>query len=215
MIILDKYKTKSVITDRKGVEHSILPQETEKNVIEVYTELLDYMEKNNVEKSASLSDAEKDNLLKEAHKIWNKGASKSGGVINTSTYNLLLYREEYKYLTDLLLNKLEYNVDTLFTVMEIKDKLKSMMDIAEGFKDNDTLLSFEFTPIELRYLVTVLNTKTVKGLTKESYLLYNIFVSIGALTRVYDTLKIEFDNLSKTVLEWAASLGYEEEKVAE
>lgn len=199
MDILNKYNVNLTIKDRNGNEHSIVPEDTITKVEEVYNELKQLMVSTD---TSNMSDEEKDMLYAKAQEIWKKGADK-GGAVNVLPYNLLLYRSEYTYLTDLILNKLEYDIDALFFIMEIRKRMAELQEKAT-YKDDNTLIAFTFTPIELHYLVKILNTHKVKGLKKEAFNMYNIFTTIGSVTRIYDTLKHEFTELSKEMLTWVS-----------
>ena len=71
------------------------------------------------------SDLEKDELYKGAQDLWRDYAIN----LKNTRYNFHLNRPQYKFLTDLILTKLEYDVNTVFFAIELTDMLASMKKI--------------------------------------------------------------------------------------
>ena len=129
------------------------------NLIETYM-------KNNEGKGKS--EQEKDELYKNAQIMWKEYTD----ILRVAKYNFHLTRPQWKFLTDLLLTKLEYDVNTVFFAIELTNLLASMKDTK--FTNDDQLIAFEVDATEITYIYHLIAKHKVKGLTKDSYTFANI-----------------------------------------
>ena len=104
----------------------------------------DYM-KNNTGKGKS--EEEKDELYKNAQIMWKDYAN----LLRNVKYNFHLNRPQWKFLTNLLLTKLEYDVNTVFFAIELTNLLASMKDTK--FTDDNQLQSFQTDATEITYKI--------------------------------------------------------------
>ena len=78
-----------------------------------------------------LSEDEQDAIYKGAQELWMAYANS----LKDAKYNFHLNRPQWKFVTDLVLSKLEYDVNTVFFAIELTELLGSMKD-AKFIDDN-------------------------------------------------------------------------------
>jgi hypothetical protein len=144
------------------------------------------------------SDEVKDKLYKDAQLLWGE-FSKS---INSTKYTLFLNREQYKFLNNLLQSKLEYDVNTVFFVIELSELMMrmNMTKIA-----NDAYHGFDVTATEITYMYHLISQYKVKGLTKETYLFTDILKRIGHISKIFNYYDNESKTLSSDIMDWVSS----------
>ncbi len=114
-------------------------------------------------------------------------------------------RRQYQFLTDLILKKMEYDVNTVFIAIELSDLMINMKKIK--FEDDKEVNFSEMTPTELTYLYHIISTYKVKGLRDESHHFVNVLRRIGDMSKIikyYDTYK---EDLTSKLTNWAANMG--------
>ena len=125
------------------VNYFILSNEDELKLDHQIKEIEDYM-KNNTGKEKS--EEEKDELYKNAQLMWKDYAN----ILRTIKYSFFLNRPQWKFLTDLILTKLEYDVNTVFFAIELTNLLASMKDTK--FMDDKQLIPFPVDATEITYI---------------------------------------------------------------
>jgi hypothetical protein len=145
------------------------------------------------------SDSEKDQLYKTSQELWKEYAIK----LRDSKYNFHLNRPQYKFLTDLILTKLEYDVNTVFFAIELTDMLGGMKNVKYS---NDTdLVAFPVNATEITYIYHLISKHNVKGLSKDAYTFAQILKRIGSISKVFNY----YDNCGKTlstdIQDWVSS----------
>ena len=146
------------------------------------------------------TDEEKDELYKNAQIIWNDYA----GVMKTAKYSFNLNRPQWKFITDLLLSKLEYDVNTVFFAIELTEMLGSMRDNNKYTNDVE-LKSFEVNATEITYIYHLISNHKVKGLTKDSFLFSEVLVKIGEISKLFNYYDAIGKNLSTEIQDWVAA----------
>jgi len=116
-------------------------------------------------------------------------------------FNFYLNRAEYHLLTNLIIQKLEYDVNTVFIAIELTDLLGGM----NGTKyQNDTEIKcFEVNATELTYIYHLIQTHKVKGLTKEAYTFSKLLVRIGSVSKVINYYDAIAKRLPEDIQKWA------------
>ena len=134
---MSKIETNVVKPDLSFFENEktneILTSKDENNLDSKISDIENYM-KNNSGKGKS--EAEKDELYKEAQQIWKNYAS----YLRDVKYNFYLNRTQWKFLTDLIISKLEYDVNTVFFAIELTDLLGNMKNVK--YTNDTDLFSF-------------------------------------------------------------------------
>ena len=203
----------NIVTNVVKPEIKFFENETENLVVDAFNEtILDgkisaiesYME-NNIGKGKS--DDEKDELYKNAQELW-KDYTNS---LKEAKYNFHLNRPQWKFLTDLILSKLEYDVNTVFFAIELTNLLGSMKDVK--YSNDKDLIAFPVNATEITYIYHLISKHKVKGLTKDSYLFSEVLVRIGNISKVFNYYDTYAKNLSTDIQNWVTA--FEEGVVVE
>jgi hypothetical protein len=154
----------------------------------------DYM-KNNSGKGRS--EEEKDELYNSAQRLWGELSLS----LKASKYNFYLNRAQYKFLTDLIITKMEYDVNTVFFAIELTDMLGFMKDNAKYANDKD-LVPFPVNATEITYIYHLISSHKVKGLGKDAYTFSQILYRIGSISKIFNYYEAMSKNLSKDIQDW-------------
>ncbi len=159
------------------------------------------------------SEQEKDELYKNAQLMWKEYTN----ILRDVKYNFHLNRPQWKFLTDLILTKLEYDVNTVFFAIELTNLLASMKDTK--FTNDEQLLAFPVDATEITYIYHLISKHKVKGLTKDSYTFANILKRIGDISKVFNYYDTAAKNMSGEIQNWVAAfeegVSIEEERTVE
>lgn len=164
----------------------------------------DFMTNNDGKNKA---DDEKDNLYKESQELWKDYTN----TLRDVKYNFHLNRVQWKFLTDLLLTKLEYDVNTVFFAIELTELLGNMKDVK--YSNDDQLIAFPVNATEITYIYHLISKHKVKGLTKDSYTFSKVLVRIGNISKLFNYYDSYAKNLSTDIQNWVTS--FEEGVVVE
>ena len=190
-----------------GVEHLILNLEEESLLDSKINDIENYMSSNVGEDK---TDIEKDELYKEAQVLWYKFVNS----LKEAKYNFFLNRGEHKFLTDLILTKLEYDVNTIFFAIELTNTMGGMRD-AKYTNDID-VVAFPVNATEITYIYHLISKHKVKGLTKDSYIFSKLLLKIGDISKIFNYYEATSKNLSKDIQDWIVTFdkGVDFENVA-
>ena len=147
------------------------------------------------------NDEEKDELYKGAQELWMAYANS----LRNAKYNFHLNRLQWKFVTDLVLSKLEYDVNTVFFAIELTDLLGSMKDTK--FSDDKQSIPFPVNATEITYIYHLISKHKVKGLTKDAFLFSEVLIRIGNISKLFNYYDTLGKNLSTDVQDWVASFG--------
>jgi hypothetical protein len=145
------------------------------------------------------SEEEKDELYKNAQELLKDYVS---GLRDTK-YNFYLNRIQWKFLTDLIITKLEYDVNTIFFAIELTDLLGSMRSVK--FADDKELISFPVNATEITYIYHLISKYKLKGLTKDTYTFSEILLTIGGISKLFNYYDGHIKNLSGDIQDWVSS----------
>lgn len=176
-------------------EYEYLNKSSEEALDNKISEIRDYMIKNH---GKGKSNSEKDELYLESQKIWKS-------LINTlesTKYNFYLNKDQWKFLTDLILNKLEYDVNTVFFAIELKEVFDNMKTTKYS---GDELIAYDVTATEITYIYHLISKHKVKGLSKESYLFSQILLTIGNISKIFNYYDTTGKNLSADIKDWVVT----------
>ena len=124
-------------------------------------------------------------------------------ILRVVKYNFFLNRTQWKFLTDLILTKLEYDVNTVFFAIELTNLLASMKDTK--FTDDNQLTAFSVDATEITYIYHLISKHKVKGLSKDSYTFANILKRIGDISKVFNYYDTAAKNLTGEIQNWVAA----------
>lgn len=142
------------------------------------------------------NESEKDELYKEAQRLWHLYV----GSLRDVKYNFYLTKAQHKFLTDLILTKLEYDVNTVFFAIELTNLLGSMKDLK--FSTEKDLISIPVNATEITYIYHLISKHKVKGLTKDAYTFSKILLRIGAISKIFNYYENVSKTLSKEIQDW-------------
>ncbi len=177
-------------------ENLILTNEGESNLEGKILQIESFM-KETVGKGKSQS--EQDSIYGQAQGLWKEYSV----ALRDAKYNFHLNREQWKFLTNLILQKLDYDVNSVFFAIELTDMLGSMSKVKYS---NDTdLIAFPVNATEITYIYHLISKHTVKGLTKDAYVFAQILRRIGNISKVFNYYDATAKSLATEVQDWVAS----------
>jgi len=158
------------------------------------------IEKFMLQEGKGKTDEEKNDLYRDAQVLWKEYAD----AMKTAKYNFHLNRPQWKFLTDLLLSKLEYDVNTVFFAIELVDLLGSMRETGKYANDKD-LNEFPVNATEITYIYHLISNYKIKGLTKDAFLFSEVLVKIGNISKLFNYYDAVGKNLSTEIQDWVAA----------
>lgn len=197
---MSKIETNVVKPDLSFFENEktneILTSKDENNLDSKISDIENYM-KNNSGKGKS--EAEKDELYKEAQQIWKNYAS----YLRDVKYNFYLNRTQWKFLTDLIISKLEYDVNTVFFAIELTDLLGNMKNVK--YTNDTDLFYFPVNATEITYIYHLIAPYKVKGLCKDAYTFAQVLRRIGDISKIFNYYDTSSKNSSTEIQNWVTA----------
>jgi len=160
-------------------------------------EIEDFMNNNH---GRGKTEFEKDDLYTKAKELWEQYAT----ILRDVKFTFYLNRKQYQYLTDLLIEKLEYDVNTVFLAIELTNMLGNWKSTGYA-KDDDTIRGYTTDATEITYMYHLIAKHKVKGLTNNSYRFAEILRKIGHISKIIAYYDTSAKNLSKDIQNWVAS----------
>lgn len=157
----------------------------------------DYMSNTN---GFGKTEEQKDTDYAHIQSIWKEYQTKLRGV----RFNFYLDRSQYNVLTDILLKKLEYDVNTVFIAIELTEMLGAMS--GSKYLDDKEIKSFSVDATEITYIYHLIQNYKVKGLTKEAYTFSKILRRIGEISKIVSYYDANAKRLTDEISRWALSL---------
>ena len=145
------------------------------------------------------SEEEKDELYKNAQELIKDYVNE----LRDTKYNFYLNRFQWKFLTDLILTKLEYDVNTIFFAIELTNLLGSMKGVK--YSDDKELVKFEVNATEITYIYHLISKHKLKGLTKDTYTFSEILLTIGNISKLFNYYDGHIKNLSGDIQDWVST----------
>ena len=139
---------------------------------------------------------EQDALYGESQKLWQDFIA----TLESTKYNFYLNKDQWKFLTDLIYSKLEYDVNTVFFAIELTDMLATMKDTK--YTNDKDLVAFEVNATEITYIYHLISKHKVKGLTNDAYLFSQVLYRIGSISKIFNYYETCSKNLAKDVQDW-------------
>lgn len=138
---------------------------------------------------------EQDALYGESQKLWQDFIT----TLESTKYNFYLNKDQWKFLTDLIYSKLEYDVNTVFFALELNQLLT---DIKSSKYTGNEIQPFPVTATEVTYIYHLIQNHKVKGLGKESLLFSQILLTIGAISKIFNYYDATGKNMSNDIQDW-------------
>jgi len=149
------------------------------------------------------TEVEKDQLYYSAQMGWKEYVGK----LKSMDYTFYLNRKQYNFLTNLLISKLEYDVNTVFLAIDLT-KMLGEWEMTKGSKDvkNDTeVKSYTSDATEITYMYHLISTYKPKGLTTDTYLFAEILRKIGFISKIVAYYDNHAKTLNKDIQDWAST----------
>lgn len=185
----------SVIFTENGIDYKNIGEDFESNLDNKYQAILDFIKNNDGKGKTEL---EKDNLYKDAQDLCNSYTT----ALKSTKYNFNLNRVQWKFLSDLIQSKLEYDVNTIFLAIELTEILGTMR--SDKFSNDTDSIPFLVDATEITYIYHLIAEHKVKGLTKDTYTFSEILKRIGAVSKVFNYYDTIGKNVATDVLDWVA-----------
>jgi hypothetical protein len=193
---LESLTTKpEVIMTVDSTSYRLIDQEVESLLDNSIKEVENYMNDNH---GKGMSTEEKDSLYLESQKLW-KNLNIS---LESAKYNFYLNKDQLKFISDLILSKLEYDVNTVFFAIQLKDLFENIK--STKLKGNE-YTHFPVNTTEVTYIYHLISKHKVKGLTKDSYLFSEILILIGNISKIFNYYDTTSKNLASDIQDWVAT----------
>ncbi len=187
-----------------GNEYRLISQEDEMQLDSKIDIIETFMANNN---GFGQSEEYKDDLYARAKELWQQYAA----VLRDVKYTFWMNRKHFQYITTLLLEKLEYDVNTVFFAIELTNMLGTWKK--EGTNKNDTdFKTYTADATEVTYMYHLIAKHKIKGLTNEAYMFADVLRKIGDISKVISYYDTAAKNLSKEIQTWVASFEPEPKK---
>ena len=185
-------------------QYDFLPEDTVNAIESKLTEIKTYMADND---GRGKTNEEKDDLYANAQKLWNEVTV----LLNEAKFGLILNKPQYIYMTNLLLEKMEYDVNLLFFAIELTNMLGNMKLTKDNVKYTNDIdpIVYSLTATDITYLYHVLQQHKVKGLKSSSYTFAEIIRRIGDISKIFSYYDGETKELSNSIQDWV--VGFETE----
>jgi len=178
-------------------EHRLISVETEINLDSKIADIENFMNNNT---GKGKTEEEKDKLYADVKELWNKYAE----TLRDVHYTFYLNRKQYQFLTDLLLEGLEYDVNTIFLAIELTEMLGEWKN-AGSAKDDKSVQGYVADATETTYIYHLIAKHKIKGLKHASYRFAEVLKRIGNISKIIAYYDTHAKNLSKDIQDWVAS----------
>jgi len=123
-------------------------------------------------------------------------------------FNFFLNRSQFNFIHEVIVNKLEYTVDTVFVALELRDTMFAMSKAT--YKSDDELIAFQLTATEITYLYHLISPFKVKGLNKTTFTFASLLQRIGELSKIINYYDTSMKNITDEVMFWVSRMGFED-----
>lgn len=175
---------------------SLLDKEIEVKLDSKIDEIKQFISNNN---GKGLSNSEKDELYLSSQKIWKEFISD----LEKTKYNFYLNKSQHKFLVDLVMNKLEYDVNSVFFAIELKELFGALKSVK--YKNDNEVVSYPVNATEITYIYHLISKYKVKGLTQDSYLFAEILMKIGDISKIFNYYDATGKNLASDIQDWVVT----------
>lgn len=160
-------------------------------------EIDSYIDKNH---GLGKTEKEKDELYYNAQTLWREFVSR----LKTMKYSFYLNRKQYNYLTDLLIEKMEYDVDTVFIAVELTNMLGNWHENKGKIEDTE-VKEYIADATEITYMYHLIAKNKVKGLTTKTFLFVEILKKIGFISKIVSYYDTYAKNSNKEIQDWVST----------
>ncbi len=177
-------------------DYSLIQSESEVKLDAKLKEIEDFINNND---GKGQSDEVKDALYNDAQKIWKEYSE----LLQETKYEFNLNESQLKFLKDLIVNKMQYDVNTVFIAIELTELFKSTDGVK--FENAYQLKSIPANATEITYIYHLIATHKVTGLKKDTYTFAEVLRKIGDISKVFNYYEATGKNLAADVQDWVAA----------
>jgi len=189
---------------QNDIEYRLINKETEEMLDGKIAEIETFMATNH---GFGKPDSYKDELYTSSKELWNQYARTLQDVV----YTFYLNHKQFEYITSLLRDKMEYDVNTVFLAIELTNMLGTWASSSKGQK-KDELRGYVADATDITYMYHLIAKHKVKGLTAQTYLFAEILKKIGDISKIISYYDSSAKSLSADIQKWVASFEPEEAK---
>lgn len=168
-------------------------------------EIEDFMNNNH---GRGKTELEKDKLYADAKNLWEEYAT----ILRDVKFTFYLNKKQYQFLTDLLLERMEYDVNTVFLAIELTNMLGNWRSTGTS-KDEEAIRGYTTDATEITYIYHLISKHKVKGLSNSAYRFAEVLRKIGSISKIIAYYDTSAKNMSKDIQNWVAS--FEENTIIE
>lgn len=155
-----------------------------------------------------MSEKDKDKIYGLAEYLFNEYQKK----LNNMNFNFPLTNDEWKFMFDVLYNKLEYDQNEIFQLKEVREKYLSKVDeLSKTSKNYDIQTVINVNDLIILY--HIISKHKVKGINKQHYSYLNILTKIAERIKLFNAYNVWIQRLSTDFQSWGGSLSVDEESV--
>ena len=188
----------SVIFLNEDIEYRYISTEDELTLDTKIQNLNDYIKSNN---GKGQEDQVKDKLYKESIEMWKELASSLKDV----NYSFFLNRKQFNFLVELLTEKLEYDVNTIFLAVELRNMLGKWNDISSKTKSDKEIKEYFSDATEITYIYHLISKYKIKGISNATLYFTEVLRKIGYLSKIINYYDTSAKNLKKDIELWVAA----------
>ena len=182
----------------EDIEYRFLSSEDELSLDTKIQNLNDYLNLNN---GKGQEDQVKDKLYKESIEMWRDLASS----LKEVNYSFFLNRKQFNFLVELLTEKLEYDVNTIFLAVELRNMLGKWNDISSKTKSDKEIKEYFSDATEITYIYHLISKYKIKGISNATVYFTEVLRKIGYLSKIINYYDTSAKNLKKDIELWVAA----------
>lgn len=177
-----------------GQENRIISITDENNLDKIILSITNYIEEND---GRFQPEEFKDLLYSNSKKMWEDYAV----ILRNVKLSVHLNKSQFDFLTNLILQELEYDVNTIFFAIELTNMLGEWSK-DEDFSDEKAVKCFTSDATEITYIYHLIAKHKVKGLSDDSYRFAEVLRRIGEVTKVVSYYDNAAKSLAKDIQKW-------------
>ena len=177
----------------KGEKYSIINDKFENGLDNHYSKINTLI---TTETGRGKDEKEKDQLYGNSQQLWGE----YNALLKQTKFNFNLNRSQWKFLLDLINSKIEYDVNTVFFAIELRELLENMKDVK--FNNDTDLNPFEVNATEVTYIYHLIAAYKIKGLTKDAYTFSEILIKIGEISKAINYYDTVGKDLAADIQDW-------------
>lgn len=157
-----------------------------------------------------LTEVEKDKIYALAEYLFNEFQKK----LNNMNFYFPLTMDEWKFMFDVLYNKIEYDQNEIFQLKEVREKyLDNVKDSVKELQNNENEISTIVNVNDLIIIYHLISKYKVKGVNKSHYSYLNLLTKIGERIKLFNAYNTWIQRLSNDFQSWGSSLTVDEETI--